>query len=115
MFAGMMVRSATIKRALYGETDRYGNDDPTWSDETSWTDVSVWIQPVSATEAQDDKERRTTEYRMFLEPLEEPLTAMDRVELDGLEGDYEIIGEPQVFYTPRGAHHVETTLRKVEG
>lgn len=108
----MLSRTVILKRPLYGDTDRYGNDAPRYDDPTSQTEARAWIAPTTDTEATDDKQRRVSEVLLYFRSDVE-IEADFRVELDGLE--YEVVGEPQRFHTPRGLHHIEVSGRLVQG
>lgn len=112
MFGALMSQRVVLKRPQYGNTDRYGNDAPTFHEQEHWIEAWAYVQPVNSVEEQADMNRRVSEYTLLVGPQTE-LEADFRVEVDGR--DFEVIGEPQVFRTPRGVHHVEATIRIVEG
>lgn len=108
----MLVRDVTILRPA-AFTDRYGDSIPDPDSATS-TEVLGWLSQTSATEPTGPGRALvtlTTEI-LFL-PSGTDIEAHDRVEIDGQL--YEVDGVPQSAWSPRGEHHIEANLRRVDG
>ena len=107
---GLLARPATILRAVTAE-DRYGNTVLDWSDPAS-TPVRGWLAQSSGTEDRDRRDAAVSTW-VFVMPAGTDVTALDRVHIDPVT--YELAGPPNEAWTPRGPHHIEATLRLVEG
>lgn len=110
----MLVRDVTILRPAT-ITDRYGDSipDPNSSHATT-TEVLGWLSQTDATEPTGPGRALvtlTTEI-LFL-PSGTDIEAHDRVEIDGQL--YDVDGEPRAAWSPRGEHHIEANLRRVDG
>jgi head-tail adaptor len=110
---GVMREVVTLKRPLYGNTDRYGNDAPDWSDDSSFVEnVRAFVAPTSANEDDEPGERTTSEFR-FVFATSAEVEADWRIEWNDQE--FEVVGRPMVFSHMLGRHHVEVVGRIVEG
>lgn len=96
-----------------GETiDEYNNIVADWSDaaRTDHDELPCYIEQRSTTELVNGRDTTVTKLLFITNEL--GLTASDRI----VWGDniYEIDGDPAVYYTPAGAHHLEATLLIVD-
>lgn len=73
--------------------------------------VPAWVQQQSTTEVKVGPDTVTSNWRVFLPP-EVEIEALDRIVW--LEKVYEVVGVPDILFTPRGAHHIEANLRLVQ-
>lgn len=106
----LLIRQVTILRADE-TTDRYGNAVLDWSTPTE-TPTKGWMAQSSSTEDTDRRDAAVSTWTLVLGP-DEDVTAADRVAVDGTV--YELLGAPNVAWSRRGPHHIEATLRLVEG
>lgn len=106
----LAVRPVTILVAAESE-DRYGDIITDWSAATA-TPVQAWLGPITTTENFDQRDA-TISTRRATFPCGTRIGPLDRV----LVGDvtYEVDGQPNEAWTPRGPHHVACTLRAVVG
>lgn len=110
MLTDLLVRNVTILEATTS-TDRYNNTILDWTSPTE-TPARAWVAQTSTVEDHEQRDAAITTVTATFETCT-PITATSRVVLDGTT--YEVDGEPLVAWTPRGAHHVEATLRAVVG
>lgn len=105
-----MVTPVTIRRAG-AATDRYGDTPPDW---TAASDVATtgWLTQLDDGEDFTNRDAYTSTWRLFLRPGE-TIAAGDRVIADG--ATFEVDGPPQRARTREAVHHIEATLRAVEG
>jgi hypothetical protein len=92
-------------------TDVYGDPQPDWTTATEISTVG-WLAQASSIEVLDGRDATSSTLTLTL-PAGTPVTARDRVRIDGRL--YELDGEPNSAWTPRGEHHIETALRIVVG
>jgi head-tail adaptor len=106
----LLVHDLTIQRPA-SAADANGFTVKDWDDPTE-TSVKGWIVQLSTTEDRDGREAQVSSWQAYL-----------HAETDVLGGDrvvwgsrtFEVDGTPQHAWTPRGEHHVEVQLRKVDG
>lgn len=93
--------------------DGYGDQAPDWSAATRRR-VRGWIDQQARQEVRDGaaREAEVSSWIVYL-PAGDPITASSRVVYDG--ATFEVDGQPNRARTPRGPHHVEASLRLVEG
>lgn len=106
----LLVRDVTIVHPG-STTDRYSNTVANW-DTATRTIASGWLAQRDATEVLDGRDALVTTLVLFLDAGTD-ITGRDRVDVDGIT--YEVVGNPLLAWTPRGAHHLEVVLRTVEG
>ena len=108
---GMLSRDVSIITA--GETtDRYGNTAKVWATATTVV-VRGWLgSPIASESTDEGREAQQADYRLFVGP-ETTITGLNRVSVSSQT--FEVIGPPTAIYTPRGASHIEASLRIVEG
>jgi len=108
---GLFTRDVSILAAAE-TTSRYGDTVKDWDNATT-TSAKGWLSITSTTElAEDGREAQVTRTVLSL-PAGTAIAGADRVTIDG--ATYEVDGNPITAYTPRGAHHIEANLRRVEG
>lgn len=112
MIESFFVRSAVVIRAPLAE-DRYHHQSPDWQNATRAPAVGVWLAQQSATETVNGRDTTVTTYTLQ-GPAGMDLRPLDRVEIDGALL-YEVEGDPNPAWTPRGEHHIEATLKRVTG
>lgn len=71
--------------------DRYGR--PIYGDSPLRTPTVAWFEPSSASEDSTVREQFTRAYTLYV-PLDVEVSGVDVVELAGLPGEYQIVGEP---------------------
>lgn len=108
--ADLLVRTVTIQTAV-ATVDRYGDETNDWSVPIERS-ASAWIAQTVATEDLTHRDATVSTLAITLE-VSAALTAEERVVVDGVP--YEVVGEPNVAWTPRGPHHTEALLRAVIG
>jgi len=93
-------------------TDRYGNTTTSWAT-AARHDVAAWVEQTAASENTDQRDGQTADWLALLAP-DADVNGRDRVLFDGKT--FEVIGPPTPRNTLRGkTHHLEATLRWVEG
>jgi hypothetical protein len=108
--AALLVRPTTIVHP--GETvDRYGNSIPDWVHPTT-TLTMGWLAQQGGSEDRQRRDAEVSNWSLVL-PAEIELSALDRVIIGTTT--YELVAPPNEAWTPRGPHHIEATLRLVEG
>lgn len=106
----LLVQRLTVVRA--GEsTDRYGNTTRSW-DSATRHEVDAWCEQMTSDESNDGRAELFSDWLAVL-PLGADIRGRDRVEFDGMT--FEVNGPPTTRHTPRGPHHIEATLRWIEG
>lgn len=111
----LLVHEVTVIRPSE-RTDRYGNTVRDYDAPASATEVRAWMQQDRHREpAEDGRDLLTQRWLMVTDHLD--VHAFDRVQWDAPSGRlvFEVEGPPAPMMTPRGAHHLEATLRIVEG
>lgn len=106
----LMVRPVTILTAGT-RTDGYGDTTLDWTSPTSESS-NGWLAQQSSSDSLDGRNATTTALVLDL-PAGTPITAQDRVVIDGVT--YEVSAGPMSAWTPRGEHHIECQLRLVRG
>lgn len=109
-FDRLLVQSVTVLTAS-STTDRYGNTVVDWTNAASRT-VNGWVAQTGSVEELLGRDATTTVAVVFL-PAGDPITAKDRVVLDGVT--YEVDGVPNPANSRRGVHHLQVRLKNVEG
>lgn len=104
------VRPVTVLSASTS-VDRYGNTVADWTSPTSRA-VSGWVLQTGSVEDLIGRDATTTVAVVFL-PAGDPITALDRVQLDGAV--YMVDGVPLRAFGRRFEHHVQVRLKDVEG
>ena len=93
-------------------TDGYGDTVADWSGATEETSPARVTQRT-ATEDNNGRAATITEWRLLL-PATATIAAADRVTWNG--DTFEVVGDPvEAVRRSATVHHVEVTLRKVEG
>lgn len=110
MLRSLLVRDVDILTAGV-RVDAYGDPQPDWTAPTV-TATKGWLGPASSFEDLNGRDATTTTFPLTL-PIDTPVTARDRVRIDGRI--YQVDGEPSRSWTPRGEHHVEVALKVVDG
>lgn len=100
----------TVVRAS-SSTDRYGNETTSW-DTAARHELWAWIEQASASESLDNRDQLASDWLAIVAP-DADIEGRDRVEWDGKT--FEVIGPPTPRDTLTGPHHIEATLRWIEG
>ena len=90
--------------------DAYGNDVDDFAAGTSRL-IRAWIQQDESTEQRDGRDTVTSRWLILTNELD--LTAKARIIWNG--ATYVVDGQPEVMFTPQGAHHLEAHLLRVDG
>lgn len=107
----LMVRDVTVVHP--GTTvDRYGNVSKDWETATRKS-TKGWMARLSADEVLGDREALVSGMSLTIADLKVAVEGGDRVEVGG--ETYEVDGPPLQAWSPQGPHHLEVTLRRVEG
>lgn len=111
-FARRLNQTVTVLTAA-SKQDRYGNTVVDWANATSRT-VKVWVAQTGSTEELLGRDSTTTVAVVFF-PAGDPITAADRVQVDGVT--YEVNGVPDAANNGRSGavHHIQVRLKDVEG
>lgn len=107
---GLLVHDVVIVNPRLG-TDRYGNEVKDWFAATR-TPSQAWVAQRTASEIRDGREALVSSWTIML-PADTDISGLSRVEWAGRT--FEVDGEPVLAHTRRGPHHLEATLRIVEG
>ena len=75
-------------------------------------DLPAWVEQASRSENDDQRSQLSADWIALL-PASADITGRDRVEYDGKT--FEVFGPPTPRNTLRGTHHIEATLRWIEG
>lgn len=108
-FDALLVQEAVLThRATTGAADAEGNT--TFAAPTTTT-LPCLLQQTSSVEVLDGEERAISDLVLFLPAAAAALSFEDEVTVDGTP--YLVQGDPDVFRTRRGVHHVEARVKKV--
>jgi len=92
-------------------TDAYGNLTPDWGSATA-TAIRCRVQQATSDERADEtRDALVRTWRMWSN--ETSIRGRDRVTVDGAV--FEVDGPPALVFDGVGPHHLEATLRRVEG
>lgn len=106
----LLPTTATLRRAA-ATVDPYGNAGPDWANATTST-ITCRIEQVQRSETDDEtREALVGTFRLFTNAL--TVAGRDRVVAGGVT--YEVAGPPAVVADGATSHHLEATLRVVEG
>lgn len=105
-----LVRTVTIQTAAT-TVDRYNNTVADWTTPAS-SPTKAWVTQTGTLEDQDHRDAAVTTATVTL-PAHTAVTAQDRIVIDGAV--FEVVGEPNRRWTPRGEHHVEVDVRECAG
>lgn len=108
--ANLATRPVTYHRYSTSGEDPYGNPTETWTADGSATYVS--LQQTDATEVTVNGDVQVSDWRLVDPNPAAGLSGRDKVEVDGVM--YQVVGPPQIAWTPRGPHHLEARLRCVD-
>lgn len=108
--ATLLVRDVDILTAGI-RTDAYGDTQLDWTAPTTVT-VKGWLGPAISFEDLNGRDATVSTFPLTL-PEGTPITARNRVRIEGRT--YEVDGEPNFAWTPRGEHHVEVAVKVVVG
>lgn len=109
----LLTQTFEILRYVEGARDQLNNPTDTWTD--PGTLEPAYLEQKVADEQTQDRDTRITTYLLVLEPTA-VIGPRDRGRDD--EGRlYEVVGDPAPIWNPRigVVHHIEATLRRVEG
>jgi head-tail adaptor len=105
------VRDVTIVRAA--TVAGYGDGTSLDWDTTTKTTTKGWLDQLTGLEQQSGtRDTAVSTFKLFL-PAGTDVTADDRVTVDDTTFDVE--GPPASFWQPYGEHHLEVSLRRVDG
>ena len=108
MFTSLLNLTATVTRKTFGQADDYGNPVESW--DAVYADIPCRLSERPIGEDEVDRETVTRGATLFCEG-DVVLTPYDRVTV--ADGQWEVVGQPQVRYGRAAAHHVEVELRAV--
>lgn len=94
-------------------TDRYNNPSYDYGPAAARTTIRAWIEQADLAREQIRDGRDAIESGWKLITNHTGVDPLDRVEWDGQT--FDVDGEPWPVYTPAGLHHIEGSLRKVQG
>lgn len=80
-----------IRRGAVLEVDRYGR--PSVREPDARTPSPAWWEPTSSSEVVAAAEQYIRSYTVYL-PLSAQVSGADAIELVGMDGEFELIGEP---------------------
>lgn len=112
-----MIRSSSLTDTvtLYGvATEPSGESvfgDPEY-DEQAGVEVPAFVTPLDATEIEINRDVRLNRYSVVFEP-DAAVDGLTEIEWRGKR--YAVQGEPRVFSSYRGEHHLEVEIRGIEG
>lgn len=112
MFSPTFTRPITV--VTPGEhTDRYGNVTKDWTNSTR-TDTAGWVGAFSGFEygADQGREAAFQTWTVYL-PTGVTVSQEDRIETG--TDTFEVDGPVVELWSPRGGHHLEARIRKVDG
>lgn len=109
-FPALLARDVTILTAT-SSTNRYGDTAADWSAPASRT-AQCWFDQQTGADLLSHRSGIVTQARAFFDTTSS-LAAGERVVID--DATYEVIGSPDIAWTPRGPHHIEAQLRAVAG
>lgn len=105
----LLTQTATITGTAKGAADAEGNWTPGAGTTTTWP---CRLQDGESTELFEGADRIVADALLFL-PAGAPITGRSEVTVDGKP--YQVVGRPAELRTPRGVHHLEVHLRRVDG
>lgn len=108
--ASLSVRDVVVMTAPL-VADRYGDAVFDWDHPTVRT-IPGWVSQSASLVTNDHRVQVSSNTTLFV-AADAAITAYDRIEIDG--DVYQLDGDPNIAWTPRGAHHMECSLRRVEG
>ncbi|GAA2618760.1 hypothetical protein SMC26_40315 [Actinomadura fulvescens] len=94
------------------DVDRYGNPTYDYGPSAARTPVRAWLEPREASEPTSDG-RAPLVADWLLITNHDDVHGRDRIEWGALT--FEVDGPPAPIPTPAGPHHVEATLRHIQG
>lgn len=109
--AGMLPHSVTRVRPATAP-DAHGNEQPDYGGGADRKVMPGWVQQDRRDEPREDG-RDPLEQRWLLITNDDDVQGRDRIEWSG--PTMEVEGPPEPVFTPAGYHHLESTLRAVEG
>ena len=109
--ASMLPQTVTRVRPSTS-TDTYGNTTYDYASPTSSTSMAAWLQQDDRAEPLADG-RAPLEQRWLMVTNDSDVAGRDRITFGALT--FEVDGPPEPAYTPAGFHHLEATLKLVEG
>lgn len=104
----LLTETATVYTPTFNAIDAYGNPQP--GTETS-VSYPARLEALSSEETVRDRDTTVATWRMFL-PANAVIRFTDRVVSDGKA--FEVVGDPIEQRTPRGTHHLEVRMRRVQ-
>ena len=106
----MLAEVVTVQTAT-ATTDAYGNAELSWTSPRTRA-IPAAINPIATTETVNEvRDATATRWLMLTNDL--TVTSANRIVWNA--DTFEVDGLPLILRTPRGAHHLETTLRRVVG
>ena len=109
--ARMLTQTATITDTPKGSTDAEGNWVPGPGPPATSTEPCR-LQHGTSEEVFVGADRIIADALLFLGPAT-AITGRSEVTVDGKR--YQVVGRPAELRTPRGVHHLEVHLRRVDG
>jgi hypothetical protein len=96
-----------VTAAGYGDTLNLDYDNGTTAT------VKGWFDQLTETESQTPTRDVQEVTGIVFLPHGTPIDTDARVKVDG--STFQVLGPPKVAWTPRGAHHIEVSVRYVDG
>lgn len=94
-------------------TDAHGNQSRNYTvPPAASKDIAAWLEQDDRKESREDG-REPLEQRWLFMTNDEDVQGLDRIVFGALT--FEVEGPPGSLYRPTGFHHLEATLRKVDG
>jgi hypothetical protein len=106
----LRTRTVVIIRAAR-VTDPYGDVELDWVNATRTT-TTGWLSQGPSLELLVARDTVITVSQLYL-PKDADVDRQDRLEVDGAL--YDIVGKPNMAYSPRGPHHLEVNVQEVLG
>jgi len=110
MPAHLMTQTVTLQKATVS-TDSRGDQTLSWDSPNTRT-ITAWVDQQSTSET-DDETRDVRSSNALLVTNDLTVSALDRVVVNGQT--WTVQGRPRQVPTLTGVHHLEATLRLVEG
>ncbi|MFN2537965.1 MAG: hypothetical protein ABR549_07395 [Mycobacteriales bacterium] len=105
----LLTQTATVRSAASGTAaDAEGNWTP---GALATATYPALLQQTETIETFEGRDRLTSTHLLFLEATA-VISGRDLVDIGGRH--YEVVGQPAVLRTPRGAHHIEARLRDLD-
>lgn len=106
-----VLRDTVTRLRASSTTDRYGNTTTSWTN-AARVELAAWIEQASASENLENRDQLASDWLAIFAP-DADVQGRDRIEWDGKT--FEVVGPPTPRNTLDGLHHIEATLRWIDG